>query len=158
MTATHFSSLHLQLVDPDPRGLAKSAAGCLMSGVVGVLARVRRDPRGDDESVQSAPSPVRSRRHAIIHHDRPVAPAPEGRPGGRGRPAGPAGVRHPLVSVLCLAVTGILAGCRSLTAIWEHVADLEPADPGPWPGGGAGPAVGVHDQAVVKPRVLWRLC
>ena len=34
------------------------------------------------------------------------------------------GVRHPLVSVLCLAVTGILAGCRSLTAIWEHAADL----------------------------------
>lgn len=40
------------------------------------------------------------------------------------------GVRHPLVSVLCLAVTGILAGCRSLTAIWEHAADLEPADLG----------------------------
>ena len=29
------------------------------------------------------------------------------------------GVRHPLVSVLCLAVTG-LAGCRSLTAIWNR--------------------------------------
>ena len=40
------------------------------------------------------------------------------------------GVRHPLVSVLCLAVTGILAGFRSLTAIWEHAADLEPADLG----------------------------
>ena len=40
------------------------------------------------------------------------------------------GVRHALPAVLCLAVTGILAGCRSLTAIWEHVADLEPADPG----------------------------
>ena len=40
------------------------------------------------------------------------------------------GVRHPLVSVGCLAVTGILAGCRSLTAIWEHAADLEPADLG----------------------------
>ena len=40
------------------------------------------------------------------------------------------GVRHPLVSVLCLAVTGILAGCRSLTAIWEHAADLAPADLG----------------------------
>ena len=38
------------------------------------------------------------------------------------------GVRHPLVSAGCLAVTGILAGCRSLTAIWEHAADLEPAD------------------------------
>ena len=40
------------------------------------------------------------------------------------------GVRHPLVSVLSLAVTGILAGCRSLTAIWEHAADLAPADLG----------------------------
>ena len=40
------------------------------------------------------------------------------------------GVRHPLVSAGCLAVTGILAGCRSLTAIWEHAADLEPADLG----------------------------
>ena len=40
------------------------------------------------------------------------------------------GVRHPLVSVLCLAVTGILAGYRSLTAIWEHTADLAPADLG----------------------------
>ena len=40
------------------------------------------------------------------------------------------GVRHTLPAILCLAVTGILAGCRSLTAIWEHVADLEPADLG----------------------------
>ena len=40
------------------------------------------------------------------------------------------GVRHPLVSAGCLAATGILAGCRSLTAIWEHAADLEPADLG----------------------------
>lgn len=40
------------------------------------------------------------------------------------------GVRHPLVSAGCLAVTGILAGCRSLTAIWEHAADLAPADLG----------------------------
>ena len=40
------------------------------------------------------------------------------------------GVRHALPAVLCLAVTGILAGCRSLTAIWEHAADLEPADLG----------------------------
>ena len=40
------------------------------------------------------------------------------------------GVRHALPAVLCLAVTGILAGFRSLTAIWEHAADLEPADLG----------------------------
>ena len=30
------------------------------------------------------------------------------------------GVRHSLFAVLSLAVTGVLAGCRSLTAIWEH--------------------------------------
>ena len=29
------------------------------------------------------------------------------------------GVRHPLPAILCLAVTG-LAGCRSLTAIWNR--------------------------------------
>ena len=46
----------------------------------------------------------------------------------------------PLVSVLCLAVVGVLAGCRSLTAIWEHAADLEPADPGAL-GPGAGRAL-----------------
>ena len=40
------------------------------------------------------------------------------------------GVRHALTAVLCLAVVGVLAGCRSLTAIWEHAADLEPADLG----------------------------
>ena len=40
------------------------------------------------------------------------------------------GVRHCLTAILSLAVTGILAGCRSLTAIWEHAADLEPADLG----------------------------
>ena len=38
------------------------------------------------------------------------------------------GVRHCLTAILSLAVTGILAGCRSLTAIWEHAADLAPAD------------------------------
>ena len=42
------------------------------------------------------------------------------------------GVRHCLTAILSLAVTGILAGCRSLTAIWEHAADLAPADLGPW--------------------------
>ena len=39
-------------------------------------------------------------------------------------------MRHDLPTVLSLAITGVLAGCRSLTAIWEHAADLEPADPG----------------------------
>ena len=30
------------------------------------------------------------------------------------------GARHSLFTVLSLAVTGVLAGCRSPTAIWEH--------------------------------------
>lgn len=38
------------------------------------------------------------------------------------------GVRHSLFAVLSLAVTGVLAGCRSLTAIWEHTTDLTAAD------------------------------
>ena len=37
------------------------------------------------------------------------------------------GVRHDLPTVLSLAVTGVLAGCRSLTAIWEHTTDLTDA-------------------------------
>ena len=41
-------------------------------------------------------------------------------------------VRHPLVPVLCPAVVGVLVGCRTLEAMREHVADLEPAAPGPW--------------------------
>ena len=40
------------------------------------------------------------------------------------------GVRHALTAVLCLAVVGVLAGCRALGAMREHVADLEPADLG----------------------------
>ena len=38
------------------------------------------------------------------------------------------GVRHSLFTVLSLAVTGVLAGCRSLTAIREHATDLTAAD------------------------------
>jgi len=38
------------------------------------------------------------------------------------------GVRHYLSTVLSLAVTGVLAGCRSLTAIWEHTTDLTATD------------------------------
>ena len=40
------------------------------------------------------------------------------------------GVRHCLTAVLCLSVVGVLAGCRTLEAMREHVADLEPADLG----------------------------
>ena len=38
------------------------------------------------------------------------------------------GVRHSLFTVLSLAVTGVLAGCRNLIAIWEHATDLTGAD------------------------------
>lgn len=38
------------------------------------------------------------------------------------------GVRHSLLTVPSPAVTGVLAGCRSLTAIWEHITDLTAAD------------------------------
>ena len=37
-------------------------------------------------------------------------------------------MRHSLLTVLSLAVTGVLTGCRSLTAIWEHATDLTAAD------------------------------
>lgn len=37
-------------------------------------------------------------------------------------------MRHSLFTVLSQAVTGVLAGCRSLTAIWEHTTDLTAAD------------------------------
>ena len=37
-------------------------------------------------------------------------------------------MRHSLFTVLSLAVTGVLAGCRSLTAICEHITDLTPSD------------------------------
>ena len=40
------------------------------------------------------------------------------------------GVRHCLTAILCLSVVGVLAGCRTLGAMREHVADLEPADLG----------------------------
>lgn len=51
------------------------------------------------------------------------------------------GVRHCLTAILCLSVVGVLAGCRTLEAMREHVADLGPDDLGDLgPGGGAGPA------------------
>ena len=37
-------------------------------------------------------------------------------------------MRHSLLTVPSPAVTGVLAGCRSLTAIWEHITDLTAAD------------------------------
>ena len=58
------------------------------------------------------------------------------------------GVRLDLPTVLFLAVTGVLAGYSSLTAIWEHAIDLTASDlrslgvePGP------GPALGSHPSA-----------
>ena len=38
------------------------------------------------------------------------------------------GVRHRLDAVLALAAVGVLAGCRTLLAIWEHARDLEPRE------------------------------
>ncbi|WP_275669611.1 transposase family protein [Actinomyces procaprae] len=38
------------------------------------------------------------------------------------------GVRHRLDVVLALAAVGVLAGCRTLLAIWEHARDLEPRE------------------------------
>ena len=37
-------------------------------------------------------------------------------------------MRHSLFTVLSLTVAGVLASCRSLTAIWEHTTDLTGAD------------------------------
>ena len=37
-------------------------------------------------------------------------------------------MRHDLPAALSLSVAGVLAGCRSLTAIWEHTTDLTAAD------------------------------
>jgi len=37
-------------------------------------------------------------------------------------------VRHRLDVVLALAAAGVLAGCRTLLAVWEHMADLDPGD------------------------------
>ena len=37
-------------------------------------------------------------------------------------------MRRSLFTVLSLAVTGVLAGCRSLTAIWEYTSDLTATD------------------------------
>ncbi|MBM6978732.1 MAG: transposase family protein [Actinomyces succiniciruminis] len=38
------------------------------------------------------------------------------------------GCRHRLDVVLALAAVGVLAGCRTLLAIWEHAHDLEPQE------------------------------
>ena len=38
------------------------------------------------------------------------------------------GVRHSLFTVLSLAITGVMAGSRSLTAIWEYTTDLTATD------------------------------
>ena len=63
------------------------------------------------------------------------------------------GVRHALTAVLCLAVVGVLAGCRTLGAMREHVADLEPADLGA-PGPGEGRAL--PSESTIR-RVLERV-
>ena len=110
------------------RGSAKSVGGCLISNGSGVLVRARRDPHGDDEGVYSIPS---QRGHAAMSSStttalsrQPLAQVLRNLTDPRDR----RGVRHDLPTVLSLAVTGVLAGCRSLTAIWEHTTDLTAAD------------------------------
>ena len=63
------------------------------------------------------------------------------------------GVRHCLTAILCLSVTGILAGYRSLTAIWEHVADLGPDDLGAL---GPGEGRALPSESTIR-RVLERV-
>ena len=47
-----------------------------------------------------------------------------------------------------MALTGVLAGCRSLTAIWEHSIDLTASDLRPLGvESGPGPALGSHPSA-----------
>ena len=58
------------------------------------------------------------------------------------------GVRHSLFTVLSLAVTGVMAGCRSLTAIWEHSIDLTASDlRSLGVESGPGPALSSHPSA-----------
>ena len=63
------------------------------------------------------------------------------------------GVRHALTAVLCLAVVGVLAGCRTLGAMREHVADLEPADLGAL---GPGEGRALPSESTIR-RVLERV-
>ena len=88
-----------------------------------------RGPRRDDEWCLINPFVLGARADVIFHHDRLVAPAPG--PGSQGTsPTHATGAvcAITLSTVLSLAVTGVLAGCRSLTAIWEHATDLTGAD------------------------------
>ena len=38
------------------------------------------------------------------------------------------GVRYPVVGVLALAVVGVLAGARSLLAVWQHATHMDHGD------------------------------
>ena len=88
-----------------------------------------RGPRRDDEWCLINPFVLGARADVIFHHERLAAPAPG--PGSLGTSpihATGAVCAITLSTVLSLAVTGVLAGCRSLTAIWEHATDLTGAD------------------------------
>lgn len=63
------------------------------------------------------------------------------------------GACHPLVSVLCLAVVGVLAGCRTPEAMREHVADPGPDDSGVWVWRRGGPARRVHSWRIHPHRL-----
>ena len=66
-----------------------------------------------------------ARRYVIFHHECPSRQPLREVLRDVADPRDRRGVRHDLPTILCLAVTGILAGCESLMAIWEHATDLE---------------------------------
>ena len=94
----------------------------------GVSLGQGRGPRGDDEwclviSSSWEPAPMSSSTTSALSRQ-PLAQVLRNITDPRDR----RGVRHSLFTVLSLAVTGVLAGCRSLTAIWEHTTDLTATD------------------------------
>ena len=90
-----FCSIPPMWMKPSVQGLGK--VGGVWSDVRG-CRRVGADaarPRRDDGRCLIVLDHGGPRRHVIIGHNRPVAPAPEGAPEGSGRPRGPAGRAPP---------------------------------------------------------------
>ena len=97
--------------------------------------RKRQQGKRHNQAVLALPHRRILTLHATIHNGHPLQPPNQPRnypppldTPHRGTPRDRRGVRHSLFTVLSLAVTGVLAGCRSLTAIWEHTTDLTPSD------------------------------
>lgn len=66
-----------------------------------------------------------SRRDIIVPHIRPIGPAPVG--GVLALRSLNGGI-DATDTLLALAAVEVLAGCRTLLAIWEHIADLDSGD------------------------------